>query len=104
MYNFENLKKCMDDHVADERRPSVDVLVYRNHELLFRYFTGVMDVENGGELTDIYICTTNISGSTDLTGDQLMERLVFTAGGNGELVVETSNQSDTAPAYCVELP
>ena len=48
--NFENLKKCMDEHVAHENRPSVDVLVYRNHELLFRYFTGVMDKENGGEL------------------------------------------------------
>ena len=48
--NFENLKKCMDEHVAHENRPSVDVLVYRDHELLFRYFTGVMDAENGGEL------------------------------------------------------
>ncbi len=48
--NFGNLKKCMDEHVSDERRPSVDVLVYRNHELLFRYFAGVMDAENGGEL------------------------------------------------------
>ena len=48
--NFENLKKCMDEHVADEHRSSVDVLVYRNHELLYRYFTGVMDIENGGEL------------------------------------------------------
>ncbi len=48
--NFENLKKCMDEHVAHERRPSVDVAVYRNHELLYRYFTGVMDAENGGEL------------------------------------------------------
>lgn len=61
-------------------------------------------VENSGEKTEIYTCTTNISGSTELTGDRLMERLVFTAGGNGELVVQTSNQSDTAPAYCVELP
>ena len=48
--NFENLKKCMDDHVAHEHRPSVDVLVYRNHELLYRYFTGVKDIENGGEI------------------------------------------------------
>ena len=48
--NFENLKKCMDEHVAHEHRPSVDVLVYRNHELLFRYFTGVMDIENGGDI------------------------------------------------------
>ncbi len=48
--NFENLKKCMDEHEAHERRPSVDVLVYRDHKLLFRYFTGVMDVELGGEI------------------------------------------------------
>lgn len=48
--DFTNLKKCMDEHVAHEHRPSVDVLVYRNHELLFRYFKGVMDIENGGEL------------------------------------------------------
>ena len=48
--NFENLKKCMDEHVAHEYRPSVDVLVYRNHELLYRYFTGVKDIENGGEI------------------------------------------------------
>ncbi len=40
----------MDEHVADERRPSVDVLVYRDHEPVFRYFTGVMDAEDGGEL------------------------------------------------------
>ncbi len=48
--NFENLKKCMDEHVAHEYRPSVDVLVYRNHEPIYRYFTGVKDIENGGEI------------------------------------------------------
>ena len=48
--DFQNLKKCMDEHVAHEHRPSVDVLVYRDHEILFRYFTGVMDAENGGGL------------------------------------------------------
>lgn len=48
--NFENLKKCMDNLVSDEKRPSADVLVYRNHEPLFRYYTGVMDIENGGDL------------------------------------------------------
>ena len=48
--HFENLKKCMDELVAHEHRPSVDVLVYRNHELLFRYFTGVKDAELGGEI------------------------------------------------------
>lgn len=48
--NFTNLKNCMDNLVSDPYRPSVDVLVYRDHELLFRYFTGVMDIENGGDI------------------------------------------------------
>ncbi len=48
--DFINLKNCMNNLVSDERRPSVDVMVYRNHELLFRYFTGVKDIENGGEI------------------------------------------------------
>ncbi len=48
--NFENLKKCMDELVNDPMRPSVDILVYRNHEVLYRYFTGVMDIEAGGEI------------------------------------------------------
>lgn len=41
----------MDDLVSQEYRPSVDVLVYRNHEVLFRYFSGVRDIENGGDIT-----------------------------------------------------
>ncbi|MBQ2934567.1 MAG: beta-lactamase family protein [Clostridia bacterium] len=47
---FTNLKNYMDELVSDELRPSVDVAVYRDHELLFRYFTGVKDIETGGVL------------------------------------------------------
>lgn len=47
---FENLKNCIDKLVSDPLRHTADVLVYRNHELLFRYFTGVKDIENGGEI------------------------------------------------------
>ena len=49
--DFVNLKNCMDELVTHELRPSVDVAVYRNHELLYRYFTGVKDIENGGNVT-----------------------------------------------------
>ena len=49
--DFVNLKNCMDELVTHELRPSVDVAVYRNHELLYRYFTGVKDIENGGKVT-----------------------------------------------------
>ena len=48
--DFTNLKNCMDTLVSDEKRPSVGVAVYREHQLLFRYFTGVKDIENGGDI------------------------------------------------------
>lgn len=48
--DFVNLKNCMDTLVSHEKRPSVDVMVYRDHEPIFRYFTGVMDIENGGNI------------------------------------------------------
>ena len=48
--NFTNLKNCIDELVGDPLRPSADVLIYRDHELLFRYFTGIMDIENGGDI------------------------------------------------------
>lgn len=48
---FANLKNCMDELVSNEKRPSVDVMVYCDHEPIFRYFTGVMDIENGGDIT-----------------------------------------------------
>lgn len=44
---FENLKKYMDELVSDPQRPSVDVMVCRNHQTLFRYFTGVKDLDKG---------------------------------------------------------
>ena len=48
--DFVNLKNCMDTLVNHPKRPSVDVMVYRDHEPLFRYFTGAMDIENGGDI------------------------------------------------------
>lgn len=64
--NFTNLKNCMDSLVSDPQRPSVDVIVYRDHEMLFRYFTGVKDIGKnnaiaGDELYFIYSMTKMIT-------------------------------------------
>lgn len=48
---FKNLKNCMDDLVSDPQRPSVDIMVCRNHQTLFRYFTGVKDIEKNNAVT-----------------------------------------------------
>ena len=41
----------MDDLVSDPQRPSVDIMVCRNHQTLFRYFTGVKDIEKNNAVT-----------------------------------------------------
>ena len=54
--NFANLKGYIDSLVSDPYRHCADVIVYRDHEMLFRYFTGVKDIERGGEIKGDELC------------------------------------------------
>ncbi len=49
--NFVNLKNCMDKFVSEYGTPGVDVIVCRDHKVLYRYFAGFSDIENGKEVT-----------------------------------------------------
>ncbi len=44
--NFGKLKNCMDDFVRKYNTLGVDCIVYRDHKILFRYYTGMSDIEN----------------------------------------------------------
>lgn len=48
---FSNLKTYMDRLVAQYNVPGVDCIVYQNHEKLFRYYTGVRDLETNQPMT-----------------------------------------------------
>ncbi len=43
---FNKLKEYLDELVKIENVPGVDCLVYQNHTPVFRYFTGMRDIEN----------------------------------------------------------
>lgn len=43
--NFEKLKKLMDKFISEYNTPGVDCIVYKDHEILYRNFTGVNDIE-----------------------------------------------------------
>lgn len=45
--NFTNLKHCLDRIVQEYHTPGVDCIVYRNHEMIFRYWNGMRDLERG---------------------------------------------------------
>ena len=60
--DFTKLKNCMDKFVREYTTPGVDCIVYREHEMLFRYYAGMSDIENnkktdGSELYLIFSMT-----------------------------------------------
>lgn len=60
--DFTKLKNCMDEIVQKYNTPGVDCMVYKDHEIVFRYFTGMSDIENnkkmeGNELYLIFSMT-----------------------------------------------
>lgn len=77
--DFTKLKNCLDEILADGNTPSVDCIIYKNHEMLFRYFAGLSDIENnkamgGNELYFIFSMTKMLTCTAAL---QLFERGAF---------------------------
>ena len=48
---FKNLKKYLDGLVEEGHVPGLDCVVSKNHEILFRYYTGFRDLENKKPMT-----------------------------------------------------
>lgn len=73
MYDFQRLKNWMDNVCAKGAAPGCDVLIYREHEQIFRYITGTADLEKTKPLTDkaayyLYSCSKPIT----VTGAMLL--------------------------------
>lgn len=76
---FANLKSYMDKLVREYNVPGVDCIVYKKHKMLFRYYTGMRDLEskekmNGDELYLIFSMTKMI---TCVSALQLFEKGKF---------------------------
>ena len=74
--DFRTLKNCMEELVQKYNTPGVDCMVYKDHEVIFRYFTGMSDVENnkkmeGNELYLIFSMTKMLTCTAAL---QLFEK------------------------------
>lgn len=70
--SFNNLKKALDTIVNDMKTPGVDCIVYKEHEILFRYFAGKRNIEknidiDGNELYIIFSMTKMLTCATALT-------------------------------------
>lgn len=74
--NFEKLKNCMDKLVEDYKVPGVDCIVYKEHEKVFRYFTGMSDIENNKNMdgTELYLIYSMTKMLTCTAALQLFEQ------------------------------
>lgn len=77
--DFTPLKECLDRIVSYYKSPGVDCMVYKNHQKLFRYYTGLADIENnipmkGNELYLIFSMTKMV---TCVSALRLMEQGLF---------------------------
>ena len=77
--DFTELKSYMDRIVNEYNAPGVDCIVYKEHKPVFRYFTGMSDIENnkkmnGNELYLIFSMTKMLTCTCAL---QLFEKGEF---------------------------
>lgn len=74
--DFTKLKNCLDMIKIRENVPGLDCIVYKNHEIVFRYFTGMSDIENNREMngSELYIIFSMTKMITCTAALQLFEQ------------------------------
>jgi len=74
--NFDRLRAYMDRLVSEYHTPGVDCMVYKDHELLFRYYTGKSDIENNKDMRgdELYIIFSMTKMLTVTCALQLLEQ------------------------------
>ncbi len=71
-----NLKNYMDTLVSKYNVPGLDCIVYKNHEMIFRYYTGMSDLEKGKKMQgdELYLIFSMTKMLTCISALQLLEK------------------------------
>lgn len=74
--DFTKLKNCMDKLVEEYNTPGIDCIVYKGHEQVFRYFTGMSDIENNKKMdgSELYLIFSMTKMLTCTAALQLFEQ------------------------------
>ena len=74
--DFTNLKNYMNMLVNEYHTPGVDCIVYKDHEIIFRYYAGMKDIENNKEMTgnELYLIFSMTKMLTCTAALQLFEQ------------------------------
>ncbi|MBE6767409.1 MAG: beta-lactamase family protein [Ruminococcaceae bacterium] len=78
--DFTLLRHCLDDILKTGNTPSVDCIVYQDHQPLFRYFAGQSDIENNVPIKEdtLYLIFSMTKMLTVTAALQLLERGKYT--------------------------
>ncbi|MBQ3099838.1 MAG: beta-lactamase family protein [Clostridia bacterium] len=78
-FDFTGFKACMEDMREEYRIPGFDCVVYKKHKPVFRYFSGLRDVENNIEIdgSELYLVFSMTKMLTCAAALQLFERGAF---------------------------
>ena len=105
--DFTDLKNQMDKIVNEYKVPGIDCILYKDHEMLFRYYTGMSDIENnkkmnGNELYFIFSMTKMLTCTAALQlfekGMYLMEDAISKYMPEFEKMKISSGEIDTESA------
>ena len=74
--DFTNLKNYMNRLVNEYNTPGVDCIVYKDHEIIFRYYAGMSDIENNKKMTgnELYLIFSMTKMITCTAALQLFEQ------------------------------
>ncbi len=74
--NFSNLKKSLDRILDYYKTPGVDCIVYKDHQVLYRYTAGMKDIENNEKLngSELYLIFSMTKMITCTAALQLLEK------------------------------
>ena len=74
--DFTQLKICLDKFINEYHTPGVDCIVYKDHEIIFRYYAGMRDIENNKKMTgdELYLIFSMTKMITCTAALQLFEQ------------------------------
>lgn len=74
--DFSKLKNYLNSLVEIENTPGVDCIVYKEHEIIFRYFAGMSDIENNLKMNgkELYLIFSMTKMLTCVSALQLFEK------------------------------
>lgn len=77
--DFNKLEECLNELVNVYKTPGVDCIVYKDHELLYRYYTGYSDIENNKKINgnELYLIFSMSKMLTCTGALQLLEQGKF---------------------------